>query len=129
MRLSVMTGEGLGEALALAACRSVSSALERHPSAFGHLLGVADMALYGATEVVLVGDQESALFRSLREVVAGQYLPSLVSWGAPRPPKPPPASARAHRLRGAMAYVCQRSRCDAPTSDPAVLTSQLEAIR
>jgi uncharacterized protein YyaL (SSP411 family) len=91
MRLSVMTGEGLGEALALAACRSVSSALERHPSAFGHLLGVADMALYGATEVVLVGDEESASFRSLREVVAGQYLPSLVlAGGVPTPESPFP---------------------------------------
>ncbi|MBK6844637.1 MAG: thioredoxin domain-containing protein [Gemmatimonadetes bacterium] len=131
MRLSVMTGEGRGEALALAACRSVSSALERHPSAFGHLLGVADMALYGATEVVLVGDEESASFRSLREVVAGQYLPSLVlAGGVPTPESPfPLLHARSAPAGGATAYVCQRARCDVPTSDPAVLTAQLEAIR
>lgn len=117
--------------MAVAACRSVAAALERHPSAFGHLLGVADMALYGATEVVVVGEQESPSFRSLREVVAGQYLPSLVlAGGAPVPDSPLPLlHARIAPAGGAMAYVCQRSRCDAPTSDPAVLTAQLEAVR
>jgi uncharacterized protein YyaL (SSP411 family) len=88
------------------------------------------MALYGATEVVLVGDQESALFRSFARWWPG-IPPSLVLvGGAPTPESPLPLlHARTAPSGGAMAYVCQRSRCDAPTSDPAVLTSQLEAIR
>ena len=107
---------------------SLSPAISRYPSAFGHMLGNADMIINGAVEVALVGEDVSAL----RGVVAGEYVPSLVLAGGVTS-----ASSRAVALLSdrpmrdgqATAYVCRNYTCDAPTSDPRALAEQLSAAK
>ncbi|MEP7381068.1 MAG: thioredoxin domain-containing protein [Gemmatimonadota bacterium] len=129
LRLSVITGAGGGEALARRSCDALSEALARHPSAFGHLLGVADMALYGATEVALVGATESEPFARLRDALASRYVPALVLVGG----SPAPDSAlallrgRTAEAGGATAYLCRAYQCESPTSDPDEFLAQLAA--
>jgi uncharacterized protein YyaL (SSP411 family) len=129
LRLAVLTGDERGAELARKACDAAAEALARHPTAFGHLLGVADMALYGATEVVVVGAVDAAPFRALRATVAGRYVPSLVLAGGPPTPDSPLALLRGRTAgaTGAMAYLCRDRRCEAPTDDAGELAAQLDA--
>ena len=98
------------------------------PSAFGHALNAADLALGPVVEVAIVGrhgsDQRARL---IREVV-GRHLPNAVlaigtgAAGAERVPllRDKPA------LDGqATAYVCERFVCQAPVVDPLALRLQL----
>src|SRR5207302_1129058 len=57
----------------------------RFPTAFGHLLGCADMELYGAIEVALIGETSSASFKALERTVAEKYVPPTgLAGGRPR---------------------------------------------
>ncbi len=100
----------------------------RFPTAFGHLLGCADMELYGAIEVALVGEMSSASFKALERTAAERYVPSLVLAGGP---------PRAHSTIKLLvdrplvdgkptAYVCRGYTCDKPVTDPEDLSDQLE---
>ena len=131
MRLSIISGNGRGAEMAASICGAVADALARHPSSFGHLLGVADMVLFGATEVALVGDPDSVAFGALRDALGATYAPSLVLAGGRPAPESPLALVRARTAPdgGAMAYLCRQYRCEAPTSDPAELILQLTAAR
>jgi len=60
---------------------ALAEPMTRFPTAFGHLLGCADMEINGAIEVALVGDRKSAAFNALEQVVAERYVPSLVLAG------------------------------------------------
>ena len=105
---------------------TIAEPMVRHPTAFGHALGAADLAVRGAIEVAIAGDPVDERVRVLAAVVAERYLPSLVLAGG--------AAADGIALlegRGGaepMAYVCRAYACDAPTSDADMLASQLEAI-
>jgi len=68
----------------------------------------------------------AARAQSLARVVAERYLPSLVLAGGPQAD----GIALLEGRGGAepTAYVCHAYACDAPTSDAAMLASQLEAI-
>jgi uncharacterized protein YyaL (SSP411 family) len=48
--------------------------IARYPSAFGHILGAADMLINGAVEVAIVGDVGTADFRAMERAVAEQYV-------------------------------------------------------
>jgi uncharacterized protein YyaL (SSP411 family) len=104
---------------------TVAEPMARHPTAFGHALGAADLAVRGAIEVAIAGDPSVERFHALADVVAERYLPSLVLAGG---------SAEGIALlegRGGdepMAYVCRAYACDAPTSEVATLAAQLEMI-
>ena len=108
---------------------SLADPMLRFPTAFGHLLGCADMEINGAVEVALVGDPKSNGLHALERAVASQYVPSLVlAAGAS-------ASGLAVRLledRQAIdgvptAYVCRGYVCDRPVTEPAALIDQLES--
>jgi len=102
--------------------------MARHPSAFGHALGAADMAVNGAVAVALVGAPADARYRALDATVAAHYVPSLVLAGGP----PATASGIAllegrPEIGGApTAYVCRQFVCDAPQTTAAQLAPQLE---
>ncbi|MDQ6633688.1 MAG: thioredoxin domain-containing protein [Gemmatimonadota bacterium] len=108
---------------------TIAEPMARYPTAFGHALGAADLAVRGAVEVAIAGDPGDAAFGTLARVVANRYVPSLVLAGGEG------RGARGITLlerRGGpepVAYVCRAYACDAPTSDPAVLATQLEALR
>ena len=102
--------------------------MTRFPTAFGHLLGCADMEINGAIEVALVGDLTNERFRALEHAVAERYVPSLVLAGGT-------AGKRTHvklledrpLVDGKpTAYVCRSYTCDRPVTEPDALSDQLE---
>ncbi|MFL5623755.1 MAG: thioredoxin domain-containing protein [Gemmatimonadaceae bacterium] len=100
----------------------------RFPIAFGHLLGSADMELYGAIEVALVGDVGSERFKALERAVAAQYVPSLVlAGGSPDSGGNVKLLADRPLLDGRpTAYVCRGYTCDRPVTEPTALAEQLD---
>jgi uncharacterized protein YyaL (SSP411 family) len=108
--------------------QAMAEPMARYPQAFGHLLGVADMAIHGAVEVALVGTVERADFLALARAVAARHVPALVLAGGP-PDEARDVALLAGRpmLDGmATAYVCRAYACDQPTADPDTLAAQLE---
>jgi len=107
---------------------SLAEPMLRFPTAFGHLLGDADMELYGAIEVALLGARQNPDFRALERAVAGQYVPSLVLAGGK------PGDGQLVKLLDdrpllddqPTAYVCRGYACDRPVTDPASLSEQLD---
>jgi uncharacterized protein len=104
---------------------SLGEPLARYPSAFGYALGVAELAVHGATEVAVVGTEGEPEFEALVGETGSRYLPSLVLAAGSNETIP--------LLRGrglidgrAAAYVCRGFACDAPTADPRTLGEQLE---
>src|SRR5438045_5009650 len=107
---------------------SAAAAMTRYPSAFGHLLGAADMAVYGAIEVALVGDLSNEGFTVLEREVAAHYVPSLVLVGGiPTNDGIALLAQRTERDGKPTAYVCRSYVCDEPVTDSAALGRQLEA--
>jgi len=100
----------------------------RFPTAFGHLLGCADMEVYGAIEVALVGETSDPQFKALERTVAERYVPSLVlTGGAPRSRSSIKLLAHRPLVDGKpTAYVCRSYTCDRPVTDPDSLSDQLE---
>jgi uncharacterized protein YyaL (SSP411 family) len=101
----------------------------RFPTAFGHLLGCADMELYGAIEVALVGEMSHPAFKALERAVAERYVPSLVlAGGVPRSRSAIKLLENRPLVDGKpTAYVCRGYTCDRPVTDPDTLSDQLES--
>jgi uncharacterized protein YyaL (SSP411 family) len=106
---------------------SAVAPMERYATMFGHLLGAADLALYGPVEVSITGDPATAAHREFARAVAGLYLPSLIIAGN----KPSGATAsglvdgRAADDDRVSAYVCRNYACNAPTFDLDEFRAQL----
>jgi uncharacterized protein YyaL (SSP411 family) len=92
------------------------------------LLGAADLAINGATEVAIVGDPDSSDFRALTAEVGRQYLPALVLAGGTPGDGAGVAllEDREAREGRATGYVCRQYLCSEPTSDPRRLASLLD---
>jgi uncharacterized protein len=108
---------------------TVAEPMARYPTAFGHALGAADIAVRGAVQVAIAGDPGDAAFGALAQVVTSRYVPSLVLAGGEGP-----AADGITLLAGRggvepVAYVCRAYACDLPTDDPATLGRQLDALR
>jgi uncharacterized protein len=104
---------------------TIAEPMARYPSAFGHALGAADMAVRGAIEVAITGDSGDERFQALAATVAERYLPSLVLAGGLETTGIALLEGRGEEP---MAYVCRSYACDTPTNNVAVLGEQLEAI-
>jgi len=130
LRLGELLGDAARRERALRVLGSLSEPVARYASAFGHLLGAADMAVHGAVEVALAGDPASDDFRALADAVGGEYVPSLViAGGAVRADGSvdvPLLADKVARDSRATAYVCRQHLCDEPTTDPSALPAQLE---
>jgi uncharacterized protein YyaL (SSP411 family) len=107
---------------------TLAAPLAQHGAAFGHLLGAADLAIHGATEVAIVGDPASVEFKALTAEVARQYLPALVLAGGTAGDGAGVAflEDRVARDGRATGYVCRQYVCAEPTSDPRRLASLLD---
>jgi uncharacterized protein YyaL (SSP411 family) len=107
---------------------TLAELVTRYPSAFGHLLGCADMEINGVIEVALVGDVKSAAFKALEHAVVERYVPSLVLAGG--------KAGKASHVKlledrplvdgKPTAYVCRAYACDKPVTEPDALSDQLE---
>jgi len=102
--------------------------LMQYPGSFGHLLGVADMAVNGAVEVAIAGKPDDKRFAALEREVAAHYVPSLVLAGGEERNSPGIALLKGKPARSgkATAYVCRAYTCDEPVTDAESLGSQLE---
>jgi uncharacterized protein YyaL (SSP411 family) len=107
---------------------TIAEPMARFPSAFGHALGAADLAVRGAIEVAIAGDPRDERFASLAETVAERYLPSLVLAGGTGAATEGIALLEGRAADEPTAYVCRAHACDVPTSNVAVLGEQLHAI-
>jgi uncharacterized protein YyaL (SSP411 family) len=105
---------------------SLATPLIRYPSAFGHLLGVADMLTNGAVEVAIAGDRDEKSFRALEHEIGIRYVPSLVLAGGRESPGIALLNGREARNGKATAYVCRSYACEEPVSDPGTFGEQLE---
>jgi uncharacterized protein YyaL (SSP411 family) len=129
LRLAELFGDAERRQRAKRVLESLSEPLARYASAFGHMLGVADMAVHGAVEVALAGDPTTEDFRALAHAVGEEYVPSLVIAGGQTPADAPADIAlladKVPLRRQATAYVCRRYLCDEPVTDPEALPGQL----
>jgi uncharacterized protein YyaL (SSP411 family) len=108
---------------------TIAEPMARHPAAFGHALGVADLLVRGTVELAIVGDPQSDDFRALLRVAAERYVPALVMAGGPGRASGDVALLADRPTTGgrATAYVCRNYRCDVPVTDAAALGAQLDA--
>ena len=114
------------------ALESLAEPMLRFPTAFGHLLGCADMELYGAIEVALVGEMSSANLKALERTVAERYVPSLLlAGGVPRVHSTIKLLEDRPLVDGKpTAYVCRGYACEKPVTESEALSDQLEnAVR
>jgi len=128
LHLGDLTGDDAMRSGATSVLESTATAITKYPSAFGHLLGAADMVVYGAIEVALVGVPASEDFALLEHEVAAHYVPSLVlAAGAPTDKTIALLAERTEKDGKATAYVCHSYVCDQPVTEPSALAAQLES--
>ena len=130
LRLSDLTGESALAEHAVGALRMVRGEMSRFPQAFGTALIALDHHLSDTREIAIAGAPDdprtAALARAAREG-AGPF--DAIAVGDPADP----AAAEAAPLLAARplvdgapaAYVCRRSTCQAPVTDPADLVAAL----
>jgi len=128
LHLGDLTGERVMVSRAEKVLNSLSTAVTKYPTAFGHLLGAGDMAVHGAIEVAIAGDRHSSDFADMERAAADHYVPSLILAGGDS------AGSRVKLLEsrttsgaGATAYVCHSYVCDVPATDASALGAQLES--
>jgi uncharacterized protein YyaL (SSP411 family) len=104
---------------------TIAPAMARYPTAFGHMLGNADMAINGAVEVAIAGENGRAeLLRTLAE----EYVPSLVLAGGD--PDGVALLNDRHAVDGkATAFVCRNYSCKLPATTVNQLAEQLIEVR
>jgi uncharacterized protein YyaL (SSP411 family) len=106
---------------------SLATPLLQYPTAFGHMLGAADMSVNGAVEVAIAGKPGEKSFAELEHEVAVNYVPSLVLAGGTHSAGDRIAllEGREARRGKATAYVCRFYTCDEPATSAVVLRQQL----
>ena len=107
---------------------TVAEPMARFPTAFGHALGAAELAVRGAVEVAISGDPADPRFAALARVVGERYVASLVLAGGAGAATEGITLFEGRAGDEPIAYVCRSYACDAPTSDPAELAAQLEGV-
>jgi uncharacterized protein YyaL (SSP411 family) len=120
------TGSEPHRAAAEQALGVVGALAPRAPRFVGWGLAVAEAALDGPREVAVVGPAGEALTDDLhRTALLGAAPGAVVAVGEEGSAEFPLLRDRTTRAGRAAAYVCRRFVCDAPTSDPRALRSQL----
>ncbi len=128
LRLGDILADGRYTSRAGYLLETVAEPMARYPTAFGHALGAADLAVRGAIEVAIAGEPWSDEFRALARAVSERYVPSLVLAGGLGESARGITLLEGRERSTAMAYVCRAYACDAPTSEPDMLVEQLEAL-
>lgn len=130
LRVAEYTGDVNASRRASYVIDAMGEQLSRYATMYGQLLCAADMAVYGAVEVAIVGAVGGADFAALTGAVAERYVPSLVMAGANAD-----AVSGIALLEGrgavwgkATAFVCRQYACEAPLVDPDELVQQLSFV-
>ena len=104
---------------------TLAEPMARFGSAFGHLLGAADLAVHGAVEVAIGGELDRDDTKALLAEVSRHYLPRLVLAAG----NASVALMRDRQGASARAYVCRNHVCEAPSMDVMALKEALESNR
>ena len=130
-RLGALTGDDSYRVRAEAGYTSVGAALARNPVALSEALLALDFRTTRPLEVVIAaGDGEAELVAAARQ----GFRPSQVIVVVREAERPelerlaPPLAGKAARDGQATAYVCEHGLCQQPTSDPAVLRTQIDRL-
>ncbi|HVX39772.1 MAG TPA: thioredoxin domain-containing protein [Gemmatimonadaceae bacterium] len=107
---------------------TLAPAMARYPTAFGHTLSCADMAVNGAVEIAVVGAPEDRKFHNMQTVIGARFLPALVLAGGRPNTDVPFLADRDMRDGRVTAYVCRNYACDEPATTPAALDEQLSRL-
>jgi uncharacterized protein YyaL (SSP411 family) len=128
LHLSELQHESEYRRRAVFALETLAEPVSRFPTAFGHLLGCAEMEVNGAIEVALVGEFASPGFKALEREVAERYVPALVLAGGTADNDSPIRLLEDRQLidGSPAAYVCRGYTCDKPVTDASELAEQLE---
>jgi len=126
LTLAELTNDSEMQRRGMFVLETLATPLIRYPSAFGHLLGAADMGINGAVEVAIAGVPVEKNFKALLHEVAVHYVPSLVLAGGSDQSGIALMQGRAAARGKATAYVCRSYTCDEPAVDPKLIAIQLE---
>jgi hypothetical protein len=131
LRLALHLGEDRYDRLARRALRPMGDLMTRYPSGFARYLAALDLSLGPVAEVGLVWPPGAGPGPLLAPVFS-RFRPNRVVAGAA---EGDPAAAGLPLLQGRpavggrpTAYVCRGYACQAPTTDPAELGRQLDAL-
>ena len=104
------------------------------PNGFGHLLGVTQLALYGATTVVLMPGESGSPVGEFQRVASSSYRPHLLIASPGDAGMPvgglgslPIFAGREAKNGQTTAYLCRNFSCDLPALAPQALAVQLTA--
>ncbi|MEO6877069.1 MAG: thioredoxin domain-containing protein, partial [Gemmatimonadaceae bacterium] len=128
LRLAELFDDAPARQRATYVAETLAPSMARFPTAFGHLLGSADMIVNGAVEVAIAGDPASADFVALERAAGEQYVPSLVLAGGEAPSGIALLAGREMRSGRAAAYVCRNYACNEPAASAEMLAAQLAAL-
>jgi uncharacterized protein YyaL (SSP411 family) len=102
--------------IATRAIESILPVVERYPSGFGFLLGVAAWRAAQPKEIAITGATDDAAFRALERVVGDEFLPHRVLVAGSGSADLPLMQNRDSKR--AMGYLCEAYACAEPTADP-----------
>jgi uncharacterized protein len=130
LKLAAYTGESHYSGAAERAVAQVHAYAHRYPTAFAQWLSAITTSLAGITEVAISGDPTSEATGRLLAEVWSSFRPfAVLAVGRSDGTEIPLLRDRPMRDGKPTAYVCQNFACQAPTTDPVELTSQLAAPR
>jgi uncharacterized protein YyaL (SSP411 family) len=95
---------------------SMMPTVERYPSGFGFLLGVAEWRAGQPKEIAITGATNNPSYRALRRVVGDEFLPHRVLVAGSGSSDLPLMQKRDQDR--VMGYLCEGYMCAEPTSDP-----------
>jgi uncharacterized protein YyaL (SSP411 family) len=107
---------------------TIAEPMARYPLAFGHALTAADIVVYGALELAIIGDPDADDVRALLGAAGSIYVPSLILAGGLPENAQGIAVLENREMRGgrATAYLCRSYVCEEPVTDAQQLRRQLE---
>ncbi len=127
LRLWSYTGHEAFRVKAAHTLDAQGTAMSQYAPMFGQWLCAADLAVHGATEVVMTGSGDAAGAQELRAVIASCYIPGLLLAGGASSAGPL-FTGRAPVDGRPTVYICRGGVCDAPTTDPTALARQVRAL-
>jgi uncharacterized protein len=116
-RLGILMADDEFRRIASVVVDALAQPMARHPLAFGHLLGVADMLVNGSTEIAIVGSPGKADFEALNRAAGRSFYPGLLVAGG-SDESIPLLAGRTTVDGAAAAYVCRSFVCDRPVTRP-----------
>ena len=129
LKLAAFTDEGKYRDLAEQSLGLMGDSALRYPLGFARWLSAAENAQGNTKQVAVMGEAQEENFELLLKTIRAEYRPGVVVAASPHPPsKDAPALLNDRVMIGgkASAYVCEGFICKQPTSDPSVLSAQLD---